>query len=94
LSAVGPAVMNVMHTSPNDTSEAISILRKYWKGPIGTYPESGYFKSPDWAFVDVIPPDELLQKSKEWQAEGASLFGGCCGIGPEHIALLAKEMRS
>lgn len=92
LAAVKPAVMNVMHTSPNDTGEAISILRKYWKGPIGTYPESGYFKSPDWVFVDLIAPKDLLEKSREWQAQGASLFGGCCGIGPDHIALLAKEM--
>jgi S-methylmethionine-dependent homocysteine/selenocysteine methylase len=93
LAAVKPAVMNVMHTSPNDTGEAISILRKYWKGPIGTYPESGYFKSPDWVFVDVISPDELLKRSLEWKAQGATLFGGCCGIGPDHIELLARNMR-
>ncbi len=93
LAALKPAVMNVMHTSPNDTAEAISILRKYWKGPVGTYPESGYFKSPDWVFVDTISPDDLLSRSREWQAQGASLFGGCCGIGPEHIALLAREMK-
>lgn len=93
LAAVNPAVMNVMHTSPNDTGEAISILKKYWDGPIGTYPESGYFKSPDWVFVDVISPEELLARSREWQKQGASLFGGCCGIGPGHIELLARNMR-
>ncbi len=93
LAALSPSVMNVMHTSPNDMGEAISTLRKYWNGPIGTYPESGYFKSPDWVFVDVISPEELLARSREWQKRGASLFGGCCGIGPDHIELLARNMR-
>ena len=26
-----------------------------------------------------------------WQAAGASILGGCCGIGPEHIALLRAQ---
>jgi homocysteine S-methyltransferase len=94
LAALKPDVMCVMHTAANDTDTAIGILKKHWKGPIGTYPESGYFKAPDWVFVDVIPPNVLLAKSRDWQGQGASLFGGCCGIGPEHIALLAKELRT
>lgn len=91
--AAGPHVVNVMHTSPNDTGEALAIVRRHWDGPIGTYPESGYFKMPDWVFVDIIEPSTLVAKSREWQEAGASLFGGCCGIGPEHIAALAKEFK-
>ena len=94
LAATRPAVMSIMHTSPNDTDEALNILKKYWNGPLGTYPESGYFKSPDWQFVDTIPPAELVAKSKDWQSLGVSIFGGCCGVGPDHIALLAKEFKS
>jgi S-methylmethionine-dependent homocysteine/selenocysteine methylase len=93
LAALQPDCMCIMHTSPNDTDEAIKILKQHWHGPIGVYPESGYFKSPDWEFVDVIPPAELVAASKRWQGLGATAFGGCCGIGPEHIAVLAKEMR-
>ena len=93
LTALKPAVMSVMHTSPNDTDDAITILRKHWSGPIGTYPECGYFQSPDWLFIDVIPPAALLAKSRDWQKLGASIFGGCCGIGAEHIAVLADEIR-
>jgi S-methylmethionine-dependent homocysteine/selenocysteine methylase len=94
LSATRPAVMNIMHTSSNDTDEALDILRKYWKGPMGVYPECGYFKSPDWQFVDVIAPQDLVAKSHNWGQQGASIFGGCCGIGAEHIAALAKEFKS
>ncbi|NUE92716.1 homocysteine S-methyltransferase family protein [Acinetobacter seifertii] len=28
--------------------------------------------------------------AKQWQQAGASLVGGCCGIGPEHIAELSQ----
>lgn len=91
LAALKPEVMCIMHTSPNDTGEAIDILKRFWSGPIGTYPESGYFKSPDWVFVDTIPPNALVTASKDWQAQGVTIFGGCCGIGPDHIHAIARE---
>ncbi len=94
LAGLKPDVMCIMHTSANDTDEAIEILKRHWSGAIGTYPESGYFKSPDWVFVDTIPPEELVLKSRHWQSMGASIFGGCCGIGPEHIEALAQEFKS
>ncbi len=93
LAATRPAVMNIMHTSSNDTDEALDILSKYWNGPIGVYPECGYFKSPDWQFVDVISPVDLVTKCHDWQAQGANIFGGCCGIGSAHISALAKEFK-
>lgn len=94
LAALKPDVMSIMHTSPNDTGEAIGVLRKHWNGPIATYPECGYFKSPDWEFIDVIAPADLVSASRDWQQQGASIFGGCCGIGPEHIATLNRELRT
>ena len=93
LSALSPEVISIMHTSPNDTDEAIDILRRYWKGPIGAYPESGYFKMPEWTFVDIIPPEELVLKSQGWKKKGVIAFGGCCGLGPDHIVALAKAFK-
>ncbi len=92
LTALQPAVMMSMHTSVNDTEEALAVLRRHWSGPIATYPECGYFESPDWRFVDVIPPAELVRQSRRWQAFGVTAFGGCCGIGPEHIAALSDGL--
>jgi S-methylmethionine-dependent homocysteine/selenocysteine methylase len=91
LVATAPDAISIMHTSPNDTDEALETVRKYWHGPLGAYPESGYFKMPDWQFVDIIPPDELVAKARAWKAKDVSIFGGCCGIGPDHIAALARE---
>jgi methionine synthase I (cobalamin-dependent) len=90
LSALKPDAISIMHTSPNDTDEAIDILRKYWKGPIAAYPESGYFKMPEWTFVDIIEPEELVKKSKAWRKKGVTAFGGCCGLGPDHIKALSE----
>jgi homocysteine S-methyltransferase len=94
LAALNPAVITIMHTSPNDTGEALDIVRRSWRGPLGAYPESGYFKMPDWQFINVISPQDLVTRSKEWRGAGASIFGGCCGIGPEHIRALSNAMRS
>ena len=91
LAATSPAVISIMHTSPNDTDEALDIVRNYWSGPLGAYPESGYFRMPEWTFVDIIPPEELVERARLWRQKGATIFGGCCGLGPEHIAALSKE---
>ncbi|QZP31072.1 homocysteine S-methyltransferase family protein [Pseudomonas sp. DR48] len=35
-----------------------------------------------------LGPESYLDWSRSWVAAGASIVGGCCGIGPEHIAQL------
>ena len=66
-------------------------MKRYWKGPIGAYPESGYFRMPEWTFVDIIPPEELVERTRIWRQKGVTAFGGCCGLGPEHIHALSRE---
>jgi S-methylmethionine-dependent homocysteine/selenocysteine methylase len=39
-----------------------------------------------------LDPARYLDWCKGWVAEGASIVGGCCGIGPEHIALLRERL--
>lgn len=94
LAALKPAAMTIMHTSPNETDEALAILRGAYDGPIGAYPECGYYKAPHWQFVDTIAPDDLVEKCHDWQRLGATIFGGCCGIGPDHIRRLSQEFTS
>lgn len=40
---------------------------------------------------DLDPPG-YLQWAADWRKRGASHLGGCCGIGPEHIAVLAQQL--
>nr|WP_321836845.1 homocysteine S-methyltransferase family protein [Pseudomonas sp. V3/3/4/13] len=39
-----------------------------------------------------LDPLGYLQWAKDWQQRGASMIGGCCGIGPEHIAELKRSL--
>ncbi|MBV6822087.1 homocysteine S-methyltransferase family protein [Pseudomonas sp. PD9R] len=39
-----------------------------------------------------LDPESYLRWSRSWVAAGASIVGGCCGIGPEHIAQLHKHL--
>lgn len=37
-----------------------------------------------------LNPAVYLKFAQEWKEAGATLIGGCCGIGPEHISELSK----
>ncbi len=39
-----------------------------------------------------LGPEEYLRWAQDWRAAGASIIGGCCGVGPEHIALMRKRL--
>ena len=41
--------------------------------------------------VDLTPAS-YLNWAQQWRQKGATLIGGCCGIGPEHIALLTEKL--
>lgn len=40
--------------------------------------------------ADLAPP-AYLEWARRWVALGAGIVGGCCGIGPEHIAALRTD---
>jgi homocysteine S-methyltransferase len=89
---MGPTVINIMHSEVGAIPAAIELVRERWSGPIGVYPESGYFTQPHWNFVDIIPPADLVAEALGWIAAGARLLGGCCGTGPEHIKAFHDAM--
>ena len=62
-----------------------------WAGPLAAYPDSGDFFWPNLIFEDNISPEELRSETRGWFNKGVQLFGGCCGLGPEHITLM-REM--
>ncbi len=85
---LGPSIVHVMHSEIAAVPEAVAMVRERWDGPVGVYPESGYFTMPNWNFVDVIEPADLLEEARGWVAAGVQIVGGCCGLGPEHIRAL------
>ena len=89
---LGADVLNIMHSEIPVTGEALERARPLWDKPMGAYPESGYFTMPNWNFVDVVSPQDLVAEAKGWVARGARILGGCCGLGPAHIAALRDAM--
>jgi homocysteine S-methyltransferase len=85
--------MNIMHTPVPDVTEALGVIRQHWNGPVGAYPESGLFSMPNWQFVDVIAPHALAEAAQGWVRDGVRVVGGCCGLGPEHIAALCHALK-
>lgn len=90
--AAGGSLLAVMHTDVEDTVPALEIAKAHWRGPLGAYPHSGHFAMPHWQFDAVIAPEAYLAEAGRWLAMGVQVVGGCCGIGPEHIRLLAERL--
>ncbi|MDA0127820.1 homocysteine S-methyltransferase family protein [Vibrio sp. MarTm2] len=40
--------------------------------------------------IRALTPEDYLEFAKTWQQAGAEIIGGCCGIGPEYIQVLAE----
>lgn len=83
-----PTAVTVMHAKPEVTLDAIEIIRRHFTGPVGVYAETGDWQPPNWVF-EGLTPAEYLEQAITWADHGAQLIGGCCGVGPEHIRVLA-----
>lgn len=84
-------------SQPEVMSEAVRAARKATADPatpvfIGVYANAFAPEPPSdtpYAGISDIRPDlgpeNYLKWIERWLADGASVVGGCCGIGPEHI---------
>jgi methionine synthase I (cobalamin-dependent)/5,10-methylenetetrahydrofolate reductase len=71
----------------------VNILRRIpIEFPISAFPNAGYPRYQDGRFLYNAAPDYFADQAKEFVAQGASLIGGCCGVGPEHIRAMAKAI--
>ena len=80
--------MGIMHSSVDLIGDAIELIKANYDGLIMAYPDSGYFKSPNWQFEEIITPNHLTEFANQWKQAGANIIGGCCGLGPEHTEAL------
>ena len=77
---------------------AMPHLRATTKLPIGAYANAFKPIPKDWKRQDLrlrdlrdCTPEDYAQVAAQWRTAGAEIVGGCCGIGPAHIAYLRKE---
>ena len=80
-------------TGPAEMLEQAKRLRDLAEVPVAIKPNAGLPKTVNGETVYDCPPDEFVKHTKEFAELGAGLFGGCCGTGPEHIAMIAPELK-
>lgn len=89
-------------STPEAITEGLNRMPHY-TGRIGAY-ANGFSKIEDsfntiGATVDMLEirkaldPKTYATFARQWVQAGATLIGGCCEIGPAHIAHLATELR-
>ncbi len=75
------------------TPYLVTKLRRFVRGPLLCKPNAGnpVIDSQGIARYDM-PPEEFTRILAECAANGATLFGGCCGTTPEHLAGMVKAL--
>ncbi|PTX57682.1 homocysteine S-methyltransferase [Litoreibacter ponti] len=97
----GVAAILVNCSAPEAVSQAVELLQG--TTPVGAY-ANGFVAiannfSEIGATVDLLEvredldPPAYLDFAKRWAASGASIIGGCCEVGPDHIRALAQHFK-
>ena len=47
----------------------------------------------DYDADDIITPEAYARHAKQWKDLGATIIGGCCAVGPEHIKHLSSVIK-
>ncbi len=74
-----------------------AILRELREGaadvPLLAMPNAGMPVLEDGRTVFKLSPPDLARACVELLAAGASMIGGCCGTGPEHLAAMHRMLK-
>jgi homocysteine S-methyltransferase len=58
--------------------------------PIAAYPNSGEtYNADDGTWSGTVTPGDCADAALEWVNAGATIVGGCCRMGPQHIRSMA-----
>jgi S-methylmethionine-dependent homocysteine/selenocysteine methylase/SAM-dependent methyltransferase len=87
---VGALLLNCI--PPDHVGGMLSWLRDFTDMPLGVYPNLGYFTNAGWRFETDITGEKYAEMALAWREEGAQIIGGCCGVGPEHIAAASRAL--
>lgn len=85
-------------TPPQHIPSLISSIKANTEKAIVVYPNSGeVFDATTKTWHGTSSPEDCASAAKNWYQSGASLIGGCCRMGPQHIkamkaALLPSEI--
>ena len=87
------AAIGVNCTAPQYVAELVQRLREVADYPIVVYPNSGEsYDGVTKQWSGTADPIDFAAASEGWQQNGATLIGGCCRTGPEHIRRLRESL--
>jgi homocysteine S-methyltransferase len=89
---LGVAALLVNCIPPDHVGGMVSYLRDFTDLPLGVYPNLGYYTSAGWRFEEGVGGSEYAEMALQWRGEGAQIIGGCCGVGPAHIAAARERL--
>jgi S-methylmethionine-dependent homocysteine/selenocysteine methylase len=83
---MGVSALLINCMPPDHVPGMLPWLRDFTDLPLGVYPNLGYLSAGGWRSESAIGGDEYGELALGWRADGAQIVGGCCGVGPEHVA--------
>lgn len=98
-----PAALLINCSRPEAVTQALDIARGFGR-PFGAY-ANGFTRISE-AFLGDAPtvdaldrrsdlgPDAYADFAMHWLDQGATILGGCCEVGPAHIAEIAGRLRA
>lgn len=98
-----PAALLINCSRPEAIGPALNIIKTMGK-PFGAYANG--FTNIAAGFLEEAPtvdaltartdlgPEQYARFAMQWIDHGATIIGGCCEAGPDHIAELARQLRA
>ena len=92
LTALGPQVTGIMHSSLASTTPGLEVLFERWSGPVMAYPEAMHFDPVDHRARVLVEPEDFASRCRAWVESGVQIIGGCCGTTIGHIRAMTDRL--
>ena len=92
LTALGPQVTGIMHSSLESTTPGLEVLFERWSGPVMAYPEAKHFDSSSHLARVLVEPEDFALHCRGCVESGVQIIGGCCGATIRHIRAMVDRL--
>jgi S-methylmethionine-dependent homocysteine/selenocysteine methylase len=96
---LGAEVVAFNCSQPEVMEPAVALAAAATSLPIGVYANAFVLHSSGGAaneglsdLRDDVTPEAYLKWARRWVDAGATVIGGCCGVGPEHVSALSASL--
>ena len=94
LEPLGVAAFSLNCVPARSLTPLVARLRAVTDLPLGVYGNAGQAgQEREGELRCDVGPEEYARLAREWVAAGASIVGGCCGTGSEHIRMIAASLK-